>query len=332
MKKTMITGVQPTGNFTLGNYIGAIKNFVKLQKDYNSYIFIADLHGLTSYQNPKDIHDRILDLAALYMACGVDPKYTNFFVQSDVNEHSVLGFLIAFQCRIGELSRMTQYKSKKEKQGKDGIDLGLLIYPTLMAADILLYDASIVPVGTDQKQHIEITRDLGDRFNKRYGHTFNLPEYYIPEIGGKIMNLQNPTEKMSKSAPRNDKGTIFILDDINITKKKIMSAKTDSSNQIYFDEKNKPGISNLISIFSAITDKSIKEIEDKYKNYTYGDFKKELANEIEKFIIPIQEKYKKYRYSKELINILKDGAKEANKQATNKIIEVRKKLGIKYDD
>lgn len=332
MKKTMITGVQPTGNFTLGNYIGAIKNFVKLQKDYNSCIFIADLHGLTSYQDPKDIHDRILDLAALYMACGVDPEYTIFFVQSDVNEHSVLGFLIAFQCRIGELSRMTQYKSKKEKQGKDGIDLGLLIYPTLMAADILLYDASIVPVGTDQKQHIEITRDLGDRFNKRYGHTFNLPEYYIPEIGGKIMNLQNPTEKMSKSAPRNDKGTIFILDDINITKKKIMSAQTDSGNQIYFDEKNKPGISNLISIFSAITDKSIKEIEDKYKNYTYGDFKKELANEIEKFIIPIQEKYKKYRYSKELINILKDGAKEANKQATNKIIEVRKKLGIKYDD
>ena len=332
MKKTMITGVQPTGNFTLGNYVGAIKNFVKLQKDYNSYIFIADLHGLTSYQDPKDIHDRILDLAALYMACGVDPEYTIFFVQSDVNEHSVLGFLIAFQCRIGELSRMTQYKSKKEKQGKDGIDLGLLIYPTLMAADILLYDASIVPVGKDQKQHIEITRDLGDRFNKRYGHTFNLPEYYIPEIGGKIMNLQNPTEKMSKSAPRNDKGTIFILDDINITKKKIMSAQTDSGNQIYFDEKNKPGISNLISIFSAITDKSIKEIEDKYKNYTYGDFKKELANEIEKFIIPIQEKYKKYRYSKELINILKDGAKEANKQATNKIIEVRKKLGIKYDD
>ena len=153
----MITGVQPTGNFTLGNYIGAIKNFVRLQKDYNSYIFIADLHGLTSYQNPKDIHDRILDLAALYMACGVEPKYTKFFVQSDVNEHSVLGFLIAFQCRIGELSRMTQYKSKKEKQVKDGIDLGLLIYPTLMAADILLYDASIVPVGKDQKQHTENT-------------------------------------------------------------------------------------------------------------------------------------------------------------------------------
>lgn len=196
---------------------------------------------------------------------------------------------------------------KKKKQVKDRIDLGLLIYPTLMAADILLYDASIVPVGKDQKQHIEITRDFGDRFNKRYGHTFNLPKYYIPEIGGKIMNLQNPSEKMSKSAP-------------------------PSSNQIYFDEVNKPGISNLISIFSAITDKSIKEIENKYKNYNYGDFKNELANEIEKLIIPIQEKYKKYRYSKELINILKTGAKEASKIASKKIIEVRKKLGIKYDD
>lgn len=196
---------------------------------------------------------------------------------------------------------------KKKKQVKDRIDLGLLIYPTLMAADILLYDASIVPVGKDQKQHIEIIRDLGDRFNKRYGHTFNLPKYYIPEIGGKIMNLQNPSEKMSKSAPPN-------------------------SNQIYFDEVNKPGISNLISIFSAITDKSIKEIENKYKNYNYGDFKNELANEIEKLIIPIQEKYKKYRYSKELINILKTGAKEASKIASKKIIEVRKKFGIKYDD
>lgn len=196
---------------------------------------------------------------------------------------------------------------KKKKQVKDRIDLGLLIYPTLMAADILLYDASIVPVGKDQKQHIGIIRDLGDRFNKRYGHTFNLPKYYIPEIGGKIMNLQNPSEKMSKSAPPN-------------------------SNQIYFDEVNKPGISNLISIFSAITDKSIKEIENKYKNYNYGDFKNELANEIEKLIIPIQEKYKKYRYSKELINILKTGAKEASKIASKKIIEVRKKFGIKYDD
>ena len=330
--KTMITGVQPTGNFTLGNYIGAIKNFVKLQKDYNSFIFIADLHGLTSYQEPEKIHNTILDLAATYLACGVDPKYTNFFVQSDVNEHSVLGFLVAFQCRIGELSRMTQYKSKKQKQGKDGIDLGLLIYPTLMAADILLYDAEIVPVGSDQKQHIEITRDIGERMNKRYGDMFKLPDYYVPEIGHKIMNLQNPNEKMSKSSPINDKGTIFILDDINNSKKKIMSAVTDSENKIYFDEEKKPGISNLISIYASITNKSIKDIEDKYKDSNYGTFKKDLADLLEKFILPIQEKYKKYRYNDELIKILHNGAIEAEKVASKKLLEVREKMGIKYDN
>ena len=329
MKKTMITGVQPTGNFTLGNYIGAIKNFVKLQKDYNSYIFIADLHGITTYQNPEKINNTILDLAAIYLACGVDPKYTNFFIQSEVDEHSALGFIIAFQCRIGELSRMTQYKSKKEKQGKDGIDLGLLIYPALMAADILLYDAEIVPVGSDQKQHIEITRDLGERFNKRYGKTFKLPEYYIPEVGAKIMNLQNPNEKMSKSSPKNDKGTIFILDDIKVTKKKIMSAVTDTDNKIVFDEENKPGISNLLSIYSRVTNIEIKELEQIFKNSSYKDFKESLANEIEKFILPIQEKYKKYRYSSELYSILEKGRENAKVYASKKLNEVRNKIGLK---
>ena len=328
MKKTMITGVQPTGNFTLGNYIGAIKNFVKLQKDYNSYIFIADLHGITSYQDPKEINKTILDLAAIYLACGVDSKYTNFFIQSEIDEHSTLGFIMAFQCRVGELSRMTQYKSKKEKQGKDGIDLGLLIYPALMAADILLYDAEIVPVGSDQKQHIEITRDLGERFNKRYGDTFKLPEYYIPEVGAKIMNLQNPDEKMSKSAPKDDKGTIFILDDIEITKKKIMSAVTDTDNKIVFDEENKPGISNLLSIYSVIANKSIKELEKDFNGKSYKHFKESLAKELENFILPIQEKYNKYRYNDELYKILDEGKINAEKYAENKLKEVRKKVGI----
>lgn len=328
--KTMITGVQPTGTFTLGNYIGAIKNFVKLQKNYKSFIFIADLHGLTSYQDPKQIHERILDLAAIYIACGVDKEYTNFFVQSDVDEHSALGFLVAFQCHIGELSRMTQYKSKKLKQGKEGIDLGLLIYPTLMAADILLYDAEIVPVGSDQKQHIEITRNLGERFNKKYGDTFKLPEYYIPEVGAKIMNLQNPLEKMSKSAPITDKGTIFILDDINITKKKIMSAVTDNDNLIKFDEVNKPGISNLISIYSVLSGKNIIDIENEFKYSNYGTFKKEVADEVEKFILPIQERYNKIRYSDELIEILNKGAIEAKKYASKKLLEVRRKIGTNY--
>ena len=225
---------------------------------------------------------------------------------------------------------MTQYKSKKEKQGKDGIDLGLLIYPTLMAADILLYDAEIVPVGSDQRQHIEITRDLGIRFNKRYGDTFKLPEYYIPEIGHKIMNLQNPTEKMSKSAPINDKGTIFILDDINVTRKKIMSAVTDTDNLIKFDEENKPGISNLISIYCSLTNKSIKQAEDEFKNCNYGTFKTRVADEVEKLILPLQEKYSKYRNSKELYEILENGAKEATEYANKKLEEVRNKLGIKY--
>ena len=328
MKKTMITGVQPTGNFTLGNYIGAIKNFVKLQKDYNSYIFIADLHGITSYQNPKEINNTILDLAAIYLACGVDPKYTNFFIQSEIDEHSALGFIMAFQCRVGELSRMTQYKSKKEKQGKDGIDLGLLIYPTLMAADILLYDAEIVPVGSDQKQHIEMTRDLGERFNKRYGNTFKLPEYYIPEVGARIMNLQDPSEKMSKSASKDDKGTIFILDDIETTKKKIMSAVTDTDNKIVFDEENKPGISNLLSIYSVIANKSINELEKEFKNKSYKEFKESLAKEIENFILPIQDKYNKYRYSKELYKILEEGKEKAEKYAKKKLKDVRKKVGI----
>ena len=328
MKKTMITGVQPTGNFTLGNYIGAIKNFVKLQEKYNSYIFIADLHAITSYQKPDEINNTILDLAAIYLACGVNPQYTNFFIQSEIDEHSALGFIMAFQCRVGELSRMTQYKSKKEKQGKDGIDLGLLIYPTLMAADILLYDAEIVPVGADQKQHIEMTRDLGERFNKRYGEIFKLPEYYIPKVGAKIMNLQNPNEKMSKSASKDDKGTIFILDDIEITKKKIMSAVTDMDNKIEFDEENKPGISNLLSIYSAITNKEIKELEEYFKGKSYKDFKESLAKEIENFILPIQERFNKYRNSEKLYKILETGKINAQKYAEEKLKVVRHSLGI----
>ena len=329
-KKRMLSGIKPTGKLTLGNYIGAIKQFITYQDEYEMFVFIADLHALTLPIDAKELRQNTKDLIAIYLACGVDPYYTNFFVQSDVNEHSVLGFLIAFQCRVGELSRMTQYKSKKEKQGKDGIDLGLLIYPTLMAADILLYDAEIVPVGSDQRQHIEITRDLGIRFNKRYGETFKLPEYYIPEIGHKIMNLQNPTEKMSKSAPINDKGTIFILDDINITRKKIMSAVTDNDNLIKFDEENKPGISNLISIYCSLTNKSIQNVEEEFKDSNYGTFKKKVADEVEKLILPLQEKYNRYRNSQELYEILEKGSKEATKYASNKIEQVRNKLGIKY--
>lgn len=328
MKKRMITGVQPTGCFTLANYIGAIKNFVRLQYEHESYIFIADLHGITSYQNPQKIHNTILDLAALYIACGVDTRHTNFFIQSDVNEHSVLGYLIAFQCKVGELSRMTQYKSKSAKRGNSGIDLGLFIYPTLMAADILLYDAAVVPVGDDQKQHIEMTRDLGERFNKRYGETFILPNYYIPKIGARILNLQNPAEKMSKSAPIDDKGTIFILDDINTTKKKIMSAVTDSESNVRFDIEKKPGISNLISIMSAVCEMNIQDIEKNYINANYGTFKKNLAEAVGEFILTIQDKYNNYRNGNELLEILENGRLAASSVAEKKLISVREKMGI----
>ena len=328
MKKTMITGVQPTGSFTLANYIGAIKNFVSLQYEHESYIFIADLHGITSYQDPQKIHNTILDLAALYIACGVDAEHTNFFVQSDVNEHCALGYLIAFQCRVGELSRMTQYKSKSEKMGSNGIDLGLFIYPTLMAADILLYDAAVVPVGDDQRQHIEMTRDLGERFNKRYGETFVLPDYYIPKVGARILNLQNPMEKMSKSAPENDKGTIFILDDIDITKKKIMSAITDNENSIRFDMENKPGISNLIVLMSVVCDKDIQDIEKAYINTNYAVFKKDIAEAVGEFILKIQDKFNDYRNSDELIRILENGKMTASSVAEKKLLSVRNKMGI----
>lgn len=325
MKKTMITGVTPTGGFTLGNYIGAIRNFVTLQDDYDSYIFIADLHALTAYQEPKKIRKTILDLAAIYIACGVDPKKTNFFIQSNVNEHSALGFLVAFQCRVGELSRMTQYKSKRTK---NSVDLGLFIYPTLMAADILLYDAEVVPVGADQKQHIEITRDLGERINKRYGKIFKLPQYYIPKVGNRIMNLQNPLEKMNKSADKNDKGTIFLLDDVVITRKKIMSAVTDSINIVKYDEKNQPGISNLITIMAVLSKKDIKEIEKDFCNSNYGDFKKAVADVVEKFLIDFQKRYSEIRNSEQLLNILKNGAKVAQLKAECKLNEVKNKMGI----
>lgn len=235
--KTMITGVRPSGIITLANYIGGIKKFIEQQNDYNSLIFIADIHGLTTYIDPNEIRNNILDITALYLACGINLSHTIIFQQSDVLEHCNLGFLMSFQCGVGELSRITQYKSKKAELSKNEKDMGLFIYPTLMAADILLYDSSIVPVGADQRQHIEKTRDLDERFNKVYGKIFELPEYQIPKIGAKIMNLQNPEVKMSKSAPKDDKGTIFILDDIEITKKKIMSACTDSEGKVYFDEK-----------------------------------------------------------------------------------------------
>ena len=328
--KTMITGVRPTGSITLANYIGGIKGFVNKQYEYDSYIFIADIHGLTTYIDPKEIRNNILDIAAMYLACGIDITHTKIYMQSDVLEHCNLGFLMSFQCSVGELSRMTQYKSKSKQLAKNEKDMGLFIYPTLMAADILLYDAQLVPVGADQRQHIEKTRDFGGRFNSIYGNTFKLPEYEIPKIGSKIMNLQNPEEKMSKSAPKDDKGTIFMLDDIDITRKKIMSACTDSEAKVYFDEINKPGISNLISIYCAIENIEIEKACIKFKDYTYKDFKIAVADTICKFIKKVQNKFYSYRSDEtQLKNILAFGAKQARIKASSKLDEVKEKIGLK---
>ena len=327
--ETMITGVRPTGNITLANYIGGIRKFVEQQYDYNSLIFIADIHGLTTYIDPEEIRNNILDITAMYMACGIDINHTGLFMQSDVLEHCNLGFLMAFQCSVGELSRMTQFKSKKKTLGKSEKDMGLFIYPALMAADILLYDARIVPVGADQRQHIEKTRDLGERFNKIYGDTFILPDYQIPRIGGKIMNLQNPSEKMSKSAPKDDKGTLFMLDDIEVTRKKIMSSCTDSENKVYYDEDNKPGISNLISLLAAITNREIEEIVDEFKDSNYKEFKIAVADQVCSFIKDVQDKYYEFRNDEDkLKDILNNGADKARNYASNKLVEVRKKVGL----
>ena len=327
--ETMITGVRPTGNITLANYIGGIRKFVEQQYDYNSLIFIADIHGLTTYIDPEEIRNNILDITAMYMACGIDINHTGLFMQSDVLEHCNLGFLMAFQCSVGELSRMTQFKSKKKTLGKSEKDMGLFIYPALMAADILLYDARIVPVGADQRQHIEKTRDLGERFNKIYGDTFILPDYQIPRIGGKIMNLQNPSEKMSKSASKDDKGTLFMLDDIEVTREKIMSSCTDSENKVYYDEDNKPGISNLISLLAAITNREIEEIVDEFKDSNYKEFKIAVADQVCSFIKDVQDKYYEFRNDEDkLKDILNNGAEKARNYASNKLVEVRKKVGL----
>lgn len=328
MKKTMLTGVRPSGNLTLGNYLGAIKNFVEKQNQYNSYIFIADLHAITSYVNPTELKLRIQNSIAMYLACGVDPAVTTIFKQSDVLEHGTLGFIMTFQTKMGELSRMTQFKSKSQQQTKQGVDTGLFVYPTLMVADILLYNTAIVPVGKDQQQHVELTRDLSQRFNKKYGNTFEVPDVYVAPVGNKILNLQNPLEKMNKSDNSDNKGTIFLMDDINTAKKKIMAAKTDNLNHVHFDEENQPGISNLMSILSKITDESLESIENRYQGKGYGEFKQEVANAVCNLLAKIQDNYHKFNRIDLLSDIVTKGAKNAQIVAGQTLSRVTTALGL----
>ena len=324
----MVSGVQPTGMLTLGNYIGAIQNFVKLQEDYNLIIFVADLHALTNKIDPQTLRKYTRDTAALFLACGINPKKTILFKQSDLQEHANLSYILSCNSYMGELSRMTQYKDKKSKFKNDAIPTGLFIYPTLMASDILLYDAKYVPIGEDQKQHLELTRDLAIRFNNRYGETFVVPEAIIPKYGAKIKSLKDPLKKMSKSSEVDDSGSIRLLDDLNVVKKKIMSAVTDSENIVKYDVKNKPGISNLMTIYSVLTDKSLKEIEKEFYDKGYGNFKKAVSEVVVNKIEDIQKKYNNIIENGELEKILEDGANKAKIIAQKKILDVKKKIGL----
>lgn len=327
--KIVLSGVKPTGIPTLGNYLGALKNFVKLQNemtDYQFLIFVADLHAITTPQEPKILKQNIRNVAALYLACGLQKERLTLFLQSEVKEHAELGYIMQSISYMGELERMTQYKDKMQKQ-VNGVTSALFTYPALMAADILLYDAKYIPVGDDQKQHLELTRDLAIRFNNRYGNTFTVPEGLISKKGARIMDLQDPTKKMDKSAD-NDKGCIFLLEPINSIKKKIKSAVTDSEAIVKYDKDNKPGISNLMTIYSTITDLSFEEIEAKYQGLGYGDFKGDLAEIVAKEIEVIQINFNKIVNSKELDDLLDQGRAQAEILAKRKLTKVYKKIGL----
>lgn len=326
--KRMLSGIKPTGRVTLGNYIGAIKPFVSYQDEYEMIVFVANLHSMTIYQEPKDLRKNTKDLISLYLAAGLDPKKVTLFLQSDVLEHAQLGWYLGCMVSMGELSRMTQYKDKASKLKKDeSIGAGIFNYPSLMNADILIYDPDYVPVGEDQKQHCELARDIAERFNNRYSETFKLPESLVPKVGGRIMDLQNPTKKMSKS-DETGKGCIYILDDINVSKKKIMSAITDSDNAIYYDVKNKPGISNLLTIYSILSGESIDALVERYQGVGYGQFKKDLAEVVGNELQKIHDKYNEINQGNYIDTILNEGADKARYMARKKLAKVERKIGI----
>lgn len=328
--KRMLSGIKPTGRVTLGNYIGAIKPFVSYQDEYEMIIFIANLHSMTIYQEPKDLRKNTKDLIALYLAAGLDPQKVTLFLQSDVLEHAQLGWYLGCMVSMGELSRMTQYKMQLEKaQARHDVSIGAGIfnYPSLMNADILMYDPDYVPVGDDQKQHVELARNVAERFNSRYSETFKLPEPLTPKVGGRIMSLQDPTSKMSKSDPTG-KGCIYILDPINVSKKKIMSAVTDSDSHIRYDKENKPGVSNLMEIYSILDHKSYDEIEAMYEGKGYGEFKKDLAEIVGAELQKVQDAYNQIMASGEIEKVLDEGAKKAGRIAYKKLAKVERKIGI----
>ena len=323
----MVSGIKPTGKITLGNYLGAIKQFIKYQDEYELYVFIADLHALTLPIDPKELKQNTEDLIAIYLACGLDPEKCKIFKQSDVMGHNDLSWVLTCNSNLGDLTKMPQYKNYIAEHGDKGIPSGMLMYPMLMAADILLYDADFVPVGADQMSHIDLCRDMAEKFNKRFPGVFKLPSGVLSKTTSKIMSLSNPTRKMSKS--ESDKGTIYLLDDIEISKKKIMKALTDSENAFYYEPENKPGLSNLISIYSALSGQAIEEVVEQYKDSeNYGVFKRALCDLLEKELLPIQQKVKEIKESKSYYPVLVKGRDTAQDLANEKMTMVYKAIGI----
>lgn len=326
----MLSGIKPTGQLTLGNYIGALRNFVKYQDDYEMIVFIANLHCITEYQEPEQLKKNLTDAVALYLACGLDPEKATIFLQTDVHEHAELGYIMACNTYLGELNRMTQFKDKTAK-GEKNLTAGLYTYPCLMAADILLYNANYVPVGEDQKQHVELTRDLAIRFNNKYSKTFTVPEPLVAKVGARIMSLQDPSKKMSKSDETN-KGCIYLLDDLKVARKKIMSAVTDSVGVIQLDKENQPGLYNLIEIASSLTNRSMEDIVLEFHDQGYGKLKGYVADVVCAELEKIQTRYNEILASHTLEKVLEEGAKKAEKIAHVTLANVKKQVGleIKY--
>lgn len=324
-KKVIFSGIQPSGCVTLGNYLGAIKNWVSLQDEYNCCYSVVDLHSITVRQDPRELRKRCMEFLCMFIACGLDPDKSLMFFQSHVHTHAELAWVLNCFTYMGELNRMTQFKDKSEKHAGN-INAGLFTYPTLMAADILLYQADLVPVGVDQKQHLELTRDIAIRFNNIYGEVFKVPEAYIPKVGAKIMSLTEPTKKMSKS-DENPKGYISLLDDFDVIAKKIKGAVTDSDGRICRGE-GKEGIENLLNIYSATSGESIESIEARFAGRGYGEFKKEVADSVIECIRPIRERYDKLIKDKAYIeSVYKKGAQAALRISQRTLDKVYKKLG-----
>ena len=324
--KRMLSGIKPTGQLTLGNYIGALRNFVNYQDEYEMIVFIANLHCITNYQDPPALRKNLKDAIALYLACGLDPEKATIFLQTDVHEHAELGYIMACMTYLGELNRMTQFKDKVAK-GETNLSAGMYTYPCLMAADILLYNPDYVPVGDDQKQHVELTRDLAHRFNNLYSETFKIPEPLVAKVGARIMSLDDPSKKMSKS-DRGDKGCIYLLDDPKTARKKIMSAVTDSIGIIQLDQKNQPGLYNLIEIASALTNRDMEDIVEEFKGKGYGELKKYVADVVCAELERIQSRYYEIINSDTIEKVIADGAIKAQRIAYKTLAKVKRKVGL----